>query len=294
MIKKTLYFSRECSLSMKDRQLKIHFIDDDTSRSVPIEDIGFMVIENHRITMTMPLIASLSENNVAVVFTDSHKMPVSMLMTLDGNSVQQEVFRKQIEASVPLNKNLWKQVVTAKIMNQARLLEKLGKDASSLYYYAGKVVSGDADNREGVAARRYWSELFGEGFIRDRNGGSPNNMLNYGYSILRSAVARSLAGSGLLPSIGIFHRNRYNSFPLADDIMEPFRPFLDEIVFNIYENGETELTKDVKSYLLGVLTCDVIVGDDQKPLMVGLSSTTASLAKCYLGDSRKLVLPELG
>lgn len=293
MIKKTLYFSRECSLSLKDLQLKIHFMDDNTSRSVPIEDIGFMVIENHRITMTMPLIASLSENNVSVVFTDSHKMPVSMLMTLDGNSLQQEVFREQIDASVPMNKNLWKQVVTAKIMNQARLLEKLGKDASSLYYYAGNVRSGDADNREGVAARRYWSVLFGEGFIRDRNGGPPNNMLNYGYSILRSAVARSLAGSGLLPTIGIFHKNRYNSFPLADDMMEPFRPFLDEIIYNIYENGETELTKDVKSYILGVLTCDVNFGDDQKPLMVGLSSTTASLAKCYLGDSRKLVLPEL-
>ena len=293
MIKKTLYFTRECSLHLKDCQLKIHFRDDNSSRSVPVEDIGYIVLENPLISITTPLIAALSENNVSVVFTDRNMMPISMLMPFEGNSIQQEVYRSQIGASLPLNKRLWQQLVTAKIINQSLLLDKIGLDGSTIKPYSKNVKSGDSDNREGTAAKAYWPILFGNSFSRDRYGDAPNNMLNYGYSILRAATARAIVGSGLLPLVGIFHKNRYNSFPLADDLMEPFRPFVDEIVYYLFENGEKELTTDVKRHLLEVLTCDTKYDESVKPLAIGLSTTTASLVKCYKGDTDKLVLPVL-
>ena len=293
MIKKTLYISRDCHLSLKTCQLVVSFKDDDSERRVPIEDIGFIVIENQRVTMTCPLLASLSENNVAVVFCNKNLMPAAMLQNLDGNTIQQETFRNQLEASAPLKKNLWKQIVVAKIKNQASLIERIGGDGELIRNYANNVKSGDEDNREGAAARIYWHHLFGGDFVRDRYGDRPNQMLNYGYSVLRAAVARSLTGSGILPSLGIFHRNRYNAFPLADDIMEPFRPFVDEIVFNLVENGEMGLSRDVKAHLLEVLTCDTLYGHERRPLSVGLSLTTASLARCFAGESKKLVLPEM-
>lgn len=282
--------ARDSSLRVKANQLIIHFNDDGSERSIPIEDIGTIVLENQKITVSCPLLSALSSNNVALVFCDSKQMPQSMLMTLDGNSIQQEVFRSQLDASIPLRKNIWRQLVKGKIVNQARLLDKLDKDGSILYTYANNVKSGDSDNREGIAARVYWSKLF-DNFERDRFGDAPNNMLNYGYSILRSSVARSLIGTGLLPIMGVFHKNRYNAFPLADDVMEPFRPFVDEIVYYLYENGETELTREVKAHLLEALTCDTWYDGMLKPLMVGLSSTTASLSRCYSGDARKLTLP---
>lgn len=293
MLKKTLFFTRECSLHLKDCQLKILFLDDNSSRSVPVEDIGYIVLENPLISITTPLIAALSENNVSVIFTDRNLMPVSILMPFEGNSIQQEVYRNQIKASLSMNKRLWQQLVTAKIINQSLLLDKIGLDGSTIKPYSNNVKSGDSDNREGTAAKAYWPILFGNSFSRDRYGDAPNNMLNYGYSILRAATARAITGSGLLPLIGVFHKNRYNSFPLADDLMEPFRPFVDEIVYYLYENGERELTTDVKRHLLEVLTCDTKYDKSIKPLAIGLSTTTASLVKCYKGDTDKLVLPVL-
>lgn len=179
-----------------------------------------------------------------------------MLMNLESNTIQGERYRAQIDASEPLRKNLWKQTVEAKIANQAYLLNKLGKDGSILRPLYENVKSGDADNREGIAAKMYWPTLFGDGFIRSREGATPNHLLNYGYSILRAATARALMGAGLLPSFGIFHRNRYNAFPLADDIMEPFRPYVDEAVYKLYSDGATELDKAAKAALLHLLFCD--------------------------------------
>ena len=153
--------------------------------------------------------------------------------------------------------------------------------------------SGDSDNREGVAAKLYWNELFDEKFMRVRTGPSPNEMLNYGYTVLRAAVARSLTGSGLLPSIGIFHRNRYNAFPLADDVMEPYRPFVDEIVFHLYANGENSLNKYSKSEILKLLYADTFFENVTRPLNIGISITTASLAKCYNGLQKRIIYPLL-
>lgn len=265
----------------------------DMQKRIPIEDIGFVVLEHQHTDISLPLLNALSDNNVAVILCGNDFMPNAMLMNLDSNKTQGESYRTQIEASEPLKKGLWKQIIEAKIRNQAALLNKLGKDGDRLKPCYTNVKSGDSDNREGIAAKIYWSELFGNGFIRLRDGVEPNNLLNYGYTLLRAAVARSLMGSGLFPAFGIFHRNRYNSFPLADDIMEPYRPYVDEIVFRLYAEGEQQLTKEVKTKLLGLLFADTAFGKVTRPLDVGLTMTTASLAKCFAGTQKKISYPLL-
>jgi CRISPR-associated protein Cas1 len=267
--------------------------DPDFIRTIPVEDIGFVLLENQQICITLPLLNALADNNAAVIVCTDKMMPNAMLLNLDSNSVQGERYRDQINASEPLKKNLWKQTVEAKIRNQAALLDKLDKDGSQLKPYWQNVKSGDADNREGIAAKIYWDALFGDDFMRYRSGVSPNEMLNYGYTVLRAAVARSLMGTGLFPAFGIYHRNRYNAFPLADDIMEPYRPYVDEIVFDLYANGEQELNKDVKAELLKFLYVDTVFDKVTRPLDLGLSVTTSSLAKCFSGDQKKILYPLL-
>lgn len=294
MLKRALFFSTPFCLRLRDNQMIIHTKEmPDMQKSVPIEDIGFVILEHRQIDISLPLLNALSDNNVAVILCGDDFMPNAMLMNLDSNRTQGESFRTQIEASEPLKKGLWKQTVEAKIRNQAALLNKLGLDGDKLKPYYANVKSGDADNREGIAAKIYWSELFGSGFVRLRDGAEPNNLLNYGYTLLRAAVARSLMGSGLFPAFGIFHRNRYNAFPLADDIMEPYRPYVDEIVYGLYADGERKLTKDVKAKLLGLLFTDTVFGKVTRPLDVGLTMTTASLAKCFAGTQKKIVYPLL-
>ncbi len=294
MVKRTLSFSRPCFLSLKNCQMVIKMKDDpDFVRTVPVEDIGFVLLENQQISITMPLLNALADNNAAVIVCADKMMPNAMLLNLDSNSIQGERYRDQVNASEPLKKNLWKQTVEAKIRNQAALLDKLDKDGDLLKPYWQNVKSGDADNREGIAAKIYWDALFGDDFMRYRTGGSPNEMLNYGYTVLRAAVARSLMGSGLFPAFGIYHRNRYNSFPLADDIMEPYRPFVDEIVFDLYANGECELNKEVKAEILKLLYVDTVFDKVTRPLDLGLSVTTSSLAKCFSGEQKKILYPLL-
>ena len=294
MLKRALFFSTPLDLTLRNNQLVVNTRQmPEVKNSVPIEDIGFVVLENQQINITLPLLNALSDNNVAVIICGNNFMPNSMLLNLDSNRTQGESYRAQIEASEPLKKGLWKQIVEAKIRNQTALLNKLGKDGDKLKPYYSNVKSGDSDNREGIAAKIYWNELFGEDFIRNRDGASPNNLLNYGYTLLRAAVARALMGSGLFPAFGIFHRNRYNAFPLADDIMEPYRPFVDEIVFDLYANGERELTKQVKSDLIHLLYTDTRFGKVLRPLEVGLTFTTSSLAKCFAGDVKKISYPQL-
>lgn len=294
MVKRTLSFSKPCILSLKNCQMVIKMKDDpDFIKTIPIEDIGFVLLENQQISITMPLLNALADNNAAVIVCTDKMMPNAMLLNLDSNSIQGERYRDQINASGPLKKNLWKQTVEAKIKNQAALLDKLDKDSSQLRPYWQNVKSGDADNREGMAAKIYWNALFGEDFMRHRTGDFPNEMLNYGYTVLRAAVARSLMGSGLFPAFGIYHRNRYNAFPLADDIMEPYRPYVDEIVFDLYANGEQELNKDVKAELLKLLYVDTVFDRITRPLDLGLSVTTSSLAKCFSGEQKKIMYPIL-
>lgn len=267
--------------------------DPDFHRTIPVEDIGMVLLENQQISITMPLLNALADNNAAVIVCADTMMPNAMMLNLNSNSVQGERYRCQINASEPLKKNLWKQTVESKIRNQAALLDKLDKDGSVLKPYWQNVKSDDSDNREGTAAKIYWNALFGKEFTRLRTGDSPNEMLNYGYTILRAAVARALMGSGLFPAFGIHHRNRYNAFPLADDIMEPYRPFVDEIVFDLYANGERELTKDVKTEILKLLYVDTMFDKVSRPLEIGLSMTTASLFKCFAGEQKRVIYPLL-
>lgn len=292
MIKQTLMFTTPVSLSLKDQQLVIAFKETDQVVTRPIEDIGFVVVENQMVKMTVPLLNALADNNVSVIFCDKRQMPKSMLMNLEGNATLQESYRYQFEATAPTKKQVWKQVVESKIRNQAALLDAVGQRGEVLKPYYMNVKSGDTDNREGAASRVYWSQLFGNQFRREREGDPPNNLLNYGYSILRAAVARALIGSGLYPAFGVFHRNRYNAFPLADDMMEPYRPFVDETVYRLYMDGATEeLNKESKGELLRVLFADVRMGKMTRPLEVALSMTTASLLKVFKGEETKLSLP---
>lgn len=293
MIKRTLFISNPYHLSLKDKQLQVSELHGMTIKTIPVEDIGFVVLDHPQISFTMKLVEQLNEYNVATVFCDSKHMPSSMLLPLDAHHIQSELFRAQVAGSEPLKKNLWKQTIEAKIKNQSRLLEKLGKPTIQLKTIAKTIKSGDSDNREGFAARLYWISLFGKTFIRDRFGEPPNAFLNYGYILLRSAVARALAGSGLLATLGIHHRNRYNAFCLADDIMEPYRPYVDEIAYKLNNGypGTLMLEKEHKAELLQLMSADVKIGENKRPLMLALSQTTASLGRCFSGETRKIVYP---
>lgn len=290
MIKRTIILSTPSKIHVKNNQFIIDRTDSNEI-SIPVEDIGVLMVENQQIIFTIPVINALTENNTAVIFCNNKFMPSSMLLPLETNCVQGEMFRNQTQSSLPIKKNLWKQIIEHKICNQSRLLDKFGKDGSSLKPLYSNVRSGDSTNREGIAAKLYWSSLFGKNFIRERNSDGINGMLNYGYSILRSATSRALMGSGLLPSYGIYHKNRYNAFPLADDVMEPYRVYVDDIILSSIDKGSVVLDTEMKKRLVNVLVADTKIGDIMRPLEIALSITTSSLAKCFGGKSRKLIYP---
>lgn len=297
MIKRTLYFGNPAYLHKSQMQLKVIKPDDNsTLGTIPIEDIGVVVLDNPQITITQALLAALIENNTAIISCDDKHMPAGLMLPLDGNSIQSERFREQIEASEPLKKNLWAQTVKAKIANQAKVLKMAGAESKRLDALLPQVQSGDPDNVEGRAASVYWKLLFEDlPFVRDRYGTMPNAHLNYCYAVLRAIVARSLVGSGLLPTFGIHHSNRYNAYCLADDIMEPYRPFCDWMVFNMLKSNEIlddDITKDHKARLLTIASVDIEIDKKKSPLMVGMSRTTSSLSECFSGVRRKIVYPE--
>ena len=219
------------------------------------------------------------------------------MLSLDGHSLQSQKFKAQIESSLPLQKQLWQQTVVSKISNQAALLRLQKRSYILLTNYAKEVKSGDSENHEARAAAHYWKQLFPPeiGFRRDRYGLPPNNLLNYGYAVLRALVARSLVGSGLLPTLGIHHRNQYNAYCLADDIMEPYRPFVDMLVCRLVNVKEPafELTTSLKRELLTLPAMDVKIGGKKSPLMNAVQKTTASLSRCFEGKARKIAYPEL-
>lgn len=295
MLKRTLFFSNPYHLSIRYEQLVATDKAAQEEKTVPIEDIGFIVFEHSQITFTQAVIQLLAENNTAVIFCDTRHHPSSMLLHLDTHNIQAELFKHQVQASEPLKKQLWQQTVKAKIKNQAQLLDLMDRDGEALHHMATKVKSGDSTGMEALAARKYWGRLFPSDFTRDRYGIAPNPALNYGYAILRAAVARSLAGSGLLATLGIHHHNKYNSFALADDIMEPYRPYVDLVVTDMIEQGMDvgDLGKYEKAFLLEMLAMDVHVGRNKRPLMVALSHTTASLARCFSGSAKKINYPLL-
>lgn len=298
MIKRTLYFGNPASLRLKDKQLSIESqIDGETKiSSVPVEDIGVMIVDSPQITLTSGLIQALQENNVALITCDYRHMPQSVLLPIEGHSTQQERYENQLNASEPLKKQLWQQTVTQKIKNQAGALNNLLLKSDYLYPLYKNVKSGDSDNCEATAATYYWQTIFSHvaGFRRFAEGPPPNNFLNYGYAILRGTMARSIVAAGLLPTLGIFHRNRYNAFCLADDLMEPYRPYVDEIVYQmVNEFGPVdEMNKEHKKVLLSIPALDVIIDGEKSPLMVATQRTAVSLVKCFDTSQRKLLYPE--
>lgn len=307
MIKRTLCFSNPAYLSSKNEQLVIKLPEvekaemseqskKESVRTIPIEDIGVVVLDNKQITVTQGLLEKLLENNCAVITCDSSHLPTGLMLPLSVNTTQSERFADQIGASLPLRKQLWQQTVQQKIANQAAVLHQMrGTEVGNMRVWSNNVKSGDSENLEARAAAYYWKHVFPdiEYFNRDRNGFPPNNLLNYGYAILRAVVARALVASGMLPTLGIHHHNRYNAYCLADDIMEPYRPYVDRLVVKITQTWgyPDELTTDLKRELLVIPTIDVVIGGKRSPLMVAVTQTTASLYRCFSGEQRKIIYP---
>ena len=298
MIKRTLYFGNAAYLSLKDNQLVVKKPNEDV-RTAAIEDIGFIILDSPQVTITNALIGALLENNCAIINCGKTHLPEGLLLPLAGNTLQSERFNIQIEASLPLKKQLWQQTVQQKITNQATVLHQVrGIEVKNMHAWANSVRSGDVDNREAVAAAYYWKEMFPDiaDFIRDRTGIPPNNLLNYAYAILRGIVARALVASGLLPTFGIHHHNRYNAYCLADDIMEPYRPIADKLVVEVIKQQRSipdDLTTEIKASILQLPTKEVLIDGNRSPLMNAISATTASLYKCFTGECRKITYPEV-
>lgn len=310
MIKKTLCFSNPIYLSLRNAQLVLHVpevesnktlpeaIKKEAERTIPIEDIGVVILDNRRITITSGVMEALLENNCAVITCNQKSMPVGLLLPLCGNTTQNERFRSQLEASLPLRKQLWQQTIKQKILNQEYVLRtNTDKETNCMRVWSNDVRSGDPDNLEARAAAYYWKNLFINypNFVRDREGTPPNNLLNYGYAILRAIIARALVGSGLLPTLGIHHHNRYNAYCLADDIMEPYRPYVDQLVLDTIQcNSEiSDITRNLKMQLLGIPMLDVVINGKRSPLMIAAQQTTASLARCFAGENKRISYPEM-
>jgi len=297
MIKKTLYFGNPVYLNKQENQVKISFPEKEKKEAVtrPIEDVGILMLDHPQITITQALISALLDNNALIISCDQKHMPKAFMLPFDSHHTYSEHLKYQLNASEPLKKQLWQQTIKQKIANQAALLNRAEIATDNMHYWESKVRSGDPDNYEARAAAYYWKNWLDDGFLRGRYEEVPNNLLNYGYAILRAVVARSLVSSGLHTAMGIHHRNKYNPHCLADDIMEPYRPYVDELVLEVIAAFDTndleELTPAVKRALLVIPTLDVELDGQQSPLMVGMSRTTASLMDCYKGERRKMLYP---
>ena len=303
MIKRVLCFTNPSYLSLRLKQIVCELPSqkgDAASRmiathTIPIEDVGVVILDHKQITITQALLSALIENNCAVITTNDQHMPVGLQLPLSVNSIQSERFRQQLNASEPLRKQMWQQTVTAKILGQADVLREVGIEARNMYAWAKEVRSGDADNMEARAAAFYWRNVFHDpNFVRGQEGDPPNNLLNYGYAIVRAIIARALVAAGLLPTLGIHHHNRYNAYCLADDIMEPYRPFVDKLVIAVMKRHEdiTSLTTEIKRDLLSISTADVLIDGHRSPLMVAAQTTANSVQKCFVGEIRKIIYPE--
>ena len=293
MIKRVLCFENPARLSLKLAQMVVEL--QDVTRTLPIEDIGVVILDHKQITITHALIDALLANNVAIVTSNDKHLPVGLMLPLDGNTLQSERFRVQIDASEPLKKQMWQQTIVAKILGQAHVLGTQLIKHNNMLKWAKDVRSGDPENMEARAAAFYWRNMFEkDAFIRDPQGLPPNNLLNYGYSIVRAMMARALVGAGLLPTLGIHHHSRYDAYCLADDIMEPYRPFVDMKVLEMWKNGgiTSDISSDQKRELLGITTMDVSISGHRSPMMLAIQTTAQSVQKCYSGEARKIIYPD--
>jgi len=294
MIKRTVeVFSRKSHVYSKQKQLKID-VDGATVGSVPFEDVGLLVLDSPALTCTSRALVSVVENGGVIMVCGKDHHPVGLFLPMAANTTLTKRLLAQSNATKPLKKRLWAQIIKAKIKNQAAVLSKDSPSMTRMKELYKKVRAGDPDNREAQAARIYWKELFPDmGFRREREGDPPNPLLNYGYMVLRASIARAICGSGLHPALGIHHKNKYNPFCLADDLLEPYRPFVDREVKSLVDEGLLELERETKNRLLSILSKPVIIDKERGPMMVAFGKTTASLYKCFIGETKKLLLPEL-
>lgn len=296
MLYRSIYIGNPAYLKLKDKQLKVTDPESKEEKgSVPIEDIGLLMLDHYQITLSHQLIQELMKNNVILISCDERHLPLAGMLPFSGNTLFSERVKTQIEVSEPLKKQLWKQTIECKIQNQLKVLEQLGKYASPMYEYLKEVKSGDTTNMEGIAAQHYWKYLIDNDFLRDRFGDYPNPFFNFGYGVLLSIIARALVDTGLLLVLGIFHRNKYNPYCLASDIMEPYRPIADLLVMKWLQlhPEKQSLDKESKSFLLQIATQDVNIEKLVRPLIVGVKMTASSLLKCYTGEKRQMSYPEL-
>ena len=310
MIKRTIYFGNPEYLSTHNKQLVVRLPEVEkcdslsevskrkATATIPIEDIGVVVLDHKQITISHGLINHLLANNCALISCDNNHMPTGLILPLDGNSIQGERFYQQINMSLPLKKQLWQQTIQAKISNQRTVLQRYRKDVKigNMRKWECEVRSGDAMNLEARAAAYYWKNVFPSipGFVRGRDEAPPNQLLNYGYAILRAVIARALVGAGLLPTLGIHHHNRYNAYCLADDIMEPYRPYIDEIVINMVDNNNYDtLSTKHKQEFLQLPVKEVVINGKRSPLMIAAHTTAVSLQKCIAGETRKIAYPTM-
>ena len=293
MIKRVLCFENPARLSLKLAQMVVEL--QDVTRTLPIEDIGVVILDHKQITITHALIDALLANNVAIVTSNDKHLPVGLMLPLDGNTLQSERFRAQIDASEPLKKQMWQQTIVAKILGQAHVLGTQLIKHNNMLKWAKDVRSGDTENMEARAAAFYWRNMFEkDAFIRDPQGLPPNNLLNYGYSIVRAMMARALVGAGLLPTLGIHHHSRYDAYCLADDIMEPYRPFVDMKVLEMWKKGNitNDISSEQKRELLGVTTMDVSISGHPSPMMLAIQTSAQSVQQCFSGEARKIIYPD--
>jgi CRISPR-associated protein Cas1 len=282
-------------LSVKHEQLVVKREDVDPV-TIPLEDVAVVLVSHPSVVYTQAVLSELMRHGGAFVACDHRRMPSGMMLPMEGHHLQQERFEHQVGASLPLKKRAWQQVAQAKVSNQAAVLERLHGTGRALAALSSKVQSGDPDNIEGQAARKYWQALFPqEKFLRGRDEGGANDLLNYGYGVVRAIVARALVGSGLHPSLGIHHHNRYDAFCLADDLMEPFRPVVDEAVaVHVQaEDAELDLNHGTKRMLLEAVGGRVDVDGESRTLFDAAAMLSASLALYFQGRRKKLTLPRL-
>lgn len=302
MIKRTVEISTHgCYVHSKHKQLVIEK-DDETLGIVPIEDLGVLIIDSPQIKLSSGLISYLAENNVALIFTDARHLPASVSIPFSGHSTQNKILQQQVSVTAPQRKRLWAEIITAKIANQSSSLSICGREGGGLEEVSKRVQSGDPKNLEAYAARIYWQKLFGKDFRRDRESADANMLLNYGYAILRASTARAIVATGMHPAFGIHHNNQYNPMPLADDLMEPLRPFIDARVWAIEREmtpeadasaTEFKLDTATKADLLGVLSDECQFDKRKMPLLVAIGLYVASVKQVMTREAEKPLFPRL-
>lgn len=295
MIKRIIDISEPAYLHLKNKQLLIDK-DNETVGSIPIEDLAVVVLENPQIVLTQATIIACQKNNVAIVFCDEKHLPYSLLLPIsDANTLHNKILRQQVEMTKSTKKRLWQQIVIHKIQEQSKTLERASKNTTQLKRLSSKVKSGDPENIEAQAAKKYWNLLFGDEFRRNIDEPGINGLLNYGYAIIRAMIARAIVGSGLHPSIGVFHQNQYNGLCLADDIMEPFRPWVDWLVYDLVmknNDDDIQINQQTKAMFLQLLGEPVLYNKKKMPLMVACHYLLADFKRAFDESRFKLNYPE--